>query len=180
MKHHLYEQLAYKCVARVIGAKFRLLPEDWQECQREAVAHMCLYAVKKPHLSENRKYMFVIGCCRIKEFLFGKHHKLNMSILSNGNCQFEKVEGWLLKPESKFQSDDFIDRNLEEIQQLFLNLRKKKGSRGLSAVSRDIQIIKLSSLGWSDREIADEMKMPLNHVKKYRQSIIKKLKEIAP
>jgi hypothetical protein len=177
MKQHLYEQLACKCVARVVGAKFRLLPEDWYECQREAVAHMCLYALKKPYLAKNRKYMFVIGCSRIKEFLFGKHGKPNMSVLRSGNCQFEKVEGWLLKPESKCQADDFIDRNLAEIQALLLELRSKKGMRGLSAASRDVQIIRLASIGWSDREIADEMRMPLNHIKKYRQSIVKNLKK---
>lgn len=177
MKQHLYEQLAYKCVARVVGAKFRLLPEDWRECQREAVAQMCVYASKRPHLSENRKYMFVVGCCRIREFLFGKHGKPNMSVLKNGNCQFEKVEGWLLKPDSKYQSDDFCDKNAHLIFSFLLDLRSKKGARGQAASLRDMQIIKLAALGWSNSEIGDELGIPADHIKKYRQQIKRRLED---
>ena len=177
-KNHLYERIAYNCLFRVT-CSLNLLPEDRRECQREATLAMCIYAQKKPHLADNNSYLFVVGCCRIKEFLFGKHKKPNMAVLKNGNCQLEKVEGWLLKPESKFQSDDFVEKNLQLIYNLLLSLRKKKGARGQQASLRDVQIIKLAALGWSNLEIGVELGIASDNVKKYRQFIKKGLENHA-
>lgn len=73
------------------------------------------------------------------------------------------------------QLKPFIDR--QELTQLFLSKRKKKGDRGLKAAQRDAHICYLIMQGANNAGVAQELGIPEHDVRSYRSRIQKMLQD---
>ena len=165
---HFYEVIAQRVVydVTVQMAQWKtdklifLLREDREECERVAVLCMCEIARIRPHLSGNKAYLKKAARNRVLTFLLGKNGWLN----------------WKRKPIKR--SISFVEKHLLEIYNLLVGCRSKKGKRGSVAATRDLQIILLASFGWNNSEIGKELGIKPDNIKKYRQSIIKRLLQV--
>ncbi|NJM67298.1 MAG: hypothetical protein HC851_17300 [Acaryochloris sp. RU_4_1] len=195
-KKHPYEEIALWALNSVIQEshwwnceRFAVKPEDKTEGYREAVSHICQIVHDRPKMARGHEgYLFVSAKRSIKNFWLGSHgkpHKTNKgwlphtSVVAFGAPGTEQAvaTGWLDRNAGKYDPDYFVEDHLAQIHQLLLALRKKKGVRGQSAAMRDMQIIRFAALGWTNQEIGQELGIPGDHIKKYRQSIIRSLKQ---
>lgn len=184
---HKYETIAENSFYLVWCSSFnwrwkssglKLSSEDKKEAVREAVEAIIIASKKYPQHKDNYRYLLVVGKNRIIQFLFGSHHELKEKkgfLNPSGN---QSYQGWM-KQCLMGESSDFIEDNFYEIYEILIKIRNKKGTRGKEAALRDAKIIRLASLGWSNSEIGDELGIAPDNIKKYRQSIKKKLIELA-
>lgn len=80
----------------------------------------------------------------------------------------ERASGWELS-----------DSQLLAIWQMMYEARSKRGVRGEMATDRDVAILVCLLRGWGNAEIARELGLTADHIKKYRQQIVRRLEGIA-
>lgn len=70
------------------------------------------------------------------------------------------------------------EETAEALVNLFLEIRKKRGKRGLKSAVRDANICLLATRGMANADIADILGISAENVKVYRQQIRRKLRRI--
>ena len=78
------------------------------------------------------------------------------------------------------REDRELDQDLaQELLQMLLEARSKRGERGLRAAQTELEIIRLAMTGRTNREIGQALGLSENTVKTYRQRIRKRLRALA-
>jgi DNA-binding CsgD family transcriptional regulator len=80
----------------------------------------------------------------------------------------ERASGWELS-----------EGQLLAIWRMMYEARSKRGVRGEMATDRDLAILVCLLRGWGNAEIARELGLTADHIKKYRQQIVRRLESIA-
>lgn len=151
--------------------------QDWED----AVQSGALGVIRGLEYSQNGSYLYRAACDEITRWLFRQRrgqssvHSISTEqvLEENQNAELAGVEpagkAWSLNVSSVKQS-------------LYATLyasRKKKGTRGKAATERDVQIILLLSQGYNYEAIANELGISPNLVRKTRQDIRNRLRQIA-
>jgi hypothetical protein len=103
-----------------------------------------------PQHSSNATYLKKVGRNAALKWLFASWLNMEMPII---------------------KSDSFLESNFDKIWQFLLEIRLKKGGRGLAAANRDAQILLLVGLGWENEEIDIELGLKSGSSRHYRRQI---------
>lgn len=179
-------ELAKKALNKICYNAFRwkkgfdlfkvLSKQDKEDCVSEGVIKILLSLQKNPEKSDDN-YLFIVAKNAILEYLF-QSGQTNFRDRREGKYEFCSFDGWMSKKTKHIGSaPSSIEKYLGFIPEILLFSKKQKSGRALQAVYRDLQILALVDLGWSNREIGQELDIPRDHIKRYRLEIQKRFKK---
>ena len=142
---------------------------DTQEDRNDIYQAAALGSVKAKKVTDNDRYEFQAAKNEAMKFIISQIFE------SGKTTRFEDYENYESNPE--FVSQLEIDEN--QLADLFLKHREKKGQRGYDASKRDAQICKLILSGYGNLGIAQEMGISKHNIRRYRTDIRARLQKIA-
>ncbi|MBD0265536.1 MAG: sigma-70 family RNA polymerase sigma factor [Tolypothrix sp. Co-bin9] len=166
----LYQKIARQAAQKIYkesvwwyegeASLYTLIPgkANFDDLASEGVYGILKAVNSKPEIANHPAYMY--GCARqqILKYLF--RNRL-------------KKRGFQNEAKLNRQSS-FIEREPDKIFEFLINIRKKKGNRGLQAAIRDLQILLLVAAGWKNHQIGLELGLPASHVRDYRKAMRKR------
>ena len=93
------------------------------------------------------------------------------------NCASEESLAWASIATSEPRSRGLPNDVLRDLLCICLVSRKKKGQRGALAAARDVFICNALAREWNNKGIAQSLHTKPDHIKKYRQGIVRVLEE---
>ncbi len=142
-----------------------LTPQDYEEI----IASAALGSTKAKKSDKHTDvYEFVAAKNEAMKFILSQ-------IFEKGTTtHFEDYENYEGEPEfvSQFEMSE------EQLADLFLKHRKKKGHRGYRASKRDAKICKMILEGYSNEGIAKELRQSSHNIRRYRTDIRSRLGKI--
>lgn len=154
-----------------------LTRQDWDDLRQEVVLGALKgYAKRESVQGDIRGYVYKSAYHQGMKFILFRVYKVqdNERIVSN---QFlSDMADEFLEIESEFKpAPDFVI-GVSELTDFFLEIRKKRGERGLKAAERDARICWLLMRGYKQKEVAEKVNLPIHDVGHYRSEIAKRLK----